>query len=83
MATRTYQANDRPSVPRWRILFFQNGSDQGPIFKIAEDPVNSNRITIVAASGKEMTIQKEHAIVLAEDLITHYGTEVGPIVREP
>ena len=80
---RTYKANDRPAVPRWRIVLFQDSSNQGPIFKIAEDPTNTNRITIEAASGKQITITKEHAVVLAEDLITHYGAEVGPIGREP
>lgn len=80
---RTYQANDRPAVPRWRIVMFKDGESQGPIFKVAEDPGNANRITIQAASGKDITITKEHAVVLSQDLLAHYATEVGDIVRQP
>jgi len=81
MAT-TYQANDRAAVPRWHIELFTDGSNQGEIFKITEDPGNTDLITIQAASGKSMTITKEHAVVLAEDLLIHYAALVGNITRE-
>ena len=83
MATRTYQANTSPVINWWKIRLFRDGVDQGEIFRVSENDNNPNLIVITPASGKSIRITKEHAVVLAEDLLARYAAEVGAIVREP
>ena len=76
----TYRAGDDPVVERWSIDQFEEGRKRGTIFNVRED---GDILYITPASGKEIRLTKEHAVVMAEDILAKYATEVGTITREP
>lgn len=86
----SYRAMDMPPVTGWHIdSFIPEDDPEEPRFgELLAYPfvVIQERGEVISIDPREsagsISMTKEEAVVLAQDILTNYADEVGPITRE-